>query len=197
MSPLILGLGGTTRPGSSSETALRIALREAERLGARTQMLTGRALDLPHDAPSDPSRTPEAQRLVAALRQADGVIVSSPAYHGGPSGMIENAFDDAEDMREDARPYLDGRAVGLIVAACCVQAMGTTLSSLGSVVQALRGWRTPMGVALNGLEKPFAGEEPATEALGAQFVTLARQVTAFVGWLSPHEEDPAPGRAAG
>lgn len=177
--PLIVGLGGTTRPGSTSETALRFALAEAERLGARTECLAGPDIDLPHFDPSQEARDPRADRLVALLRAADGVILSSPAYHGGPSGMIKNALDYTEDMRADARPYLDGRAVGLIVAAYGAQAMGTTLASLRSVVHALRGWPTPLAITLNGQEGPFRDGRPATEALEGQFATLAGQIVGF------------------
>jgi len=39
--PLIVGLGGTTQPGSTSERLLRLVLIEAERLGARTKLIAG------------------------------------------------------------------------------------------------------------------------------------------------------------
>lgn len=177
--PLIVGLGGTTRPDSTSETALRLALAAAERLGARTACLTGPEIDLPHYDPAQEGRCDRARRLVALLREADGVILSSPAYHGGPSGMIKNALDYTEDMRDDARPYLDERAVGLIVAAYGAQAMGTTLTSLRSVVHALRGWPTPLAITLDGQEGPFRDGQPATDALAGQFEILARQLVGF------------------
>lgn len=177
--PLIVGLGGTTRPGSTSETALRIALAAAGRLGARTACLAGPDIDLPHYDPAQEHRCDRARRLVALLREADGVILSSPAYHGGPSGMIKNALDYSEDMRDDPRPYLDERAVGLIVAAHGAQAMGTTLTALRSVVHALRGWPTPLAITLNGQEGPLRDGQPATDALAGQFDILARQVVGF------------------
>lgn len=46
--PLIVGIGGTTRPNSSSERALRTALDEARENGAETIFLSGRDLQLPH-----------------------------------------------------------------------------------------------------------------------------------------------------
>lgn len=189
--PLIVGIGGTTRSGSSSETALRIALRAAAAQGARTELLSGRALDLPHYDPEDPHRTLAALRLIELLRQADGVILASPAYHGGMSGMLKNALDYTEDMRGDARVYLDGRPVGIIVAAYGAQAMGTTLSGIRSVVHALRGWPTPMAVAINGLERPFDGGEPREPALADQLDMLARQVVQgarVLGALSESEQ---------
>jgi multimeric flavodoxin WrbA len=35
------------------------------------------------------------------LRRAHGIIVASPGYHGSMSGLVKNALDYAEDMRDD------------------------------------------------------------------------------------------------
>src|SRR5439155_23244116 len=45
--PLILGVGGTTRPGSTTERALRVALRAAAAEGAETVIITAQDLVLP------------------------------------------------------------------------------------------------------------------------------------------------------
>ena len=76
--PLIVGLGGTTRVGSSSEVALRYALRAAEAAGARAVIFGGPALDLPMYAPEKPERSPRASELISSLRQCQGVIIASP-----------------------------------------------------------------------------------------------------------------------
>ncbi len=55
--------------------------------------------------------------LVEAVRECDGLVLGSPAYHGGLSGLVKNALDYLEDLHDDAPPYLDGRAVGCIVCA--------------------------------------------------------------------------------
>jgi FMN reductase len=39
--PLVVGIGGTTNPVSSTELALRAALRVAEEQGARTRLIDG------------------------------------------------------------------------------------------------------------------------------------------------------------
>ena len=62
---------------------------------------------------------------------------------------IKNALDYAEDTAKDARPYLDGRAVGCIACAYGWQATDSTLIAMRSIVHALRGWPTPLGVAAN------------------------------------------------
>ena len=43
---------------------------------------------------------------MAAYRWADGLLVASPGYHGGISGMMKNALDYVEDLRADERVYL-------------------------------------------------------------------------------------------
>ncbi|MFZ0089373.1 MAG: NADPH-dependent FMN reductase [Solirubrobacteraceae bacterium] len=150
--PLIVGLGGSTRPGSSSEQILRGCLATAEALGARTAILASESLHLPLYEPEHADHGDGAARiadLVDVVRRADGLILASPGYHGGISGMVKNALDYVEDLRDDARPYLDGRAVGCVAAASGWQAANTTLAALRSVVHALRGWPTPIGVAIN------------------------------------------------
>lgn len=153
--PLIVGIGGTTRPGSSSEKALRYALALAEAQGAQVQLFDGAGINLPMYTPESSVRSDHAQKMIAALRRANGVIISTPCYHGSVSGLVKNALDYTEDMCKDPEPYLDGRAVGLIVCGHGWQSTGVVLSAFRSIVHALRGWPTPMGVAINTLVEHF------------------------------------------
>lgn len=156
--PYIVGIGGTTRPESSSEKALRYALTLAEAQGADVKLFDGASINLPMYAPESTVRSEGAQQLIAALRRAHGVILSTPCYHGSISGLVKNALDYTEDMCRDAEPYLDGRAVGLIVCGHGWQSTGVVLSAFRSIVHALRGWPTPMGVAINTLVERFDEE---------------------------------------
>jgi FMN reductase len=153
--PLIVGVGGTLRDGSTSQRALQLALASAEELGAATRMFAGSALNLDPFDPGDPHRSEETIALVDALRKSDGVILSSPCYHGSISGLLKNALDYTEDLRCDQRPYLSDRAVGLIVCADGIQAMGSTLATLRAIVHALRGWPTPSAATINSAQRPF------------------------------------------
>ena len=173
--PYIVGIGGTARPGSSSEKALRYALALADTLGADVELFDGASINLPMYTPESPVRTEAAQRMIAALRRAHGVILSTPCYHGSVSGLVKNALDYTEDMRQDTEPYLDGRAVGLIVCGHGWQSTGVVLSAFRSIVHALRGWPTPMGVAINTQVDRF-DEEGA--GIGEQ---SARQMAIMVG----------------
>ena len=177
-SPLIVGIGGTLRDGSTSERALRLALTEAARLGAKTQIFAGQSLNLPHYDTIE--RTEHATSLVEALRTADGVIIATPSYHGSISGLIKNAIDYTEDLGADARSYLAGRAVGAIVCAGGAQAMGATLGTLRTIVHALRGWPTPFSAAINAAQRPFSADGACSDPIIAQQLAfVAEQVVEF------------------
>jgi FMN reductase len=177
--PYIVGLGGTTRIGSSSEAALRYTMGQIAEMGASTELIAGPLIDLPMYDPADAHRSPSARRLVQSLRRADGVVIATPSYHGALSGVIKNALDYVEDLRGDARPYFDGRAVGILITAHGAQALGTTLVGVRAIVHALRGWPTPFAATLNGQSRPFENGLPANEEVAGQLRTVAQQVYEF------------------
>ncbi len=177
--PFVVGIGGTPRLGSTSEMALRHCLKFAEEAGAEVELIAGPALELPLFDPNNPHRPPAARRLLQAVRRADGLVLSSPAYHGTLSGMLKNALDYVEDLRDGPRPYFDGRAIGCIVCADGLQSMGTALVTLRSVIHSLRGWPTPYAAALNSAARPFAGGGPLDEDVARQLSLVAGQVVEF------------------
>jgi FMN reductase len=153
--PYIVAVGGTLRPGSSTEKAMRHVLGAAERAGARV--------------------------LVAQLALADGIILGSPGYHGSISGLVKNALDYAEDLRNDARPYFSGRAVGCIATAGGWPGAVNTLGALRDIVHSLRGWPTPMGAAINTSDKVFDEAGACTSPRVAQMLDLiAAEVLDFI-----------------
>lgn len=177
--PLIVGLGGTGSATGSTERILRQALNAAEEAGAQTLFFDGKALDMPMYSYGG-ARTEPALTLISALRRADGIIIASPGYHGTVSGLIKNALDYVEDMAKDERVYFEGRAVGLIAVAAGWQATGSTLATLRSITHALRGWPTPMAVAINSAQPVFDGEGALIDAnVATQLNVLAGQVVEF------------------
>ncbi|MEV7009469.1 NAD(P)H-dependent oxidoreductase [Streptosporangium sp. NPDC051022] len=176
MQPFVVGVGGTLRASSSSETALRIALEAAGAAGARTELFGAAYLaELPMYDPDRPAGA-SGLRLVEALRAADGVILSSPGYHGSVSGLVKNALDYAEELRDDARPYLTGRAVGCVSTAHGWQAAVTTLQALRTIVHALRGWPTPLGAAINAAESGLGPGRSPDERVLSQLRTVGMEV---------------------
>lgn len=152
--PYILGIGGTTNPGSLTEKIVRHGLTFAQEMGADTGFLGGEDLQLPLYAYGR-ERSSLVEHLIGEVRRADGIIIASPGYHGAISGLMKNALDYLEEIRGDSRPYLSHRAVGCIGLAAGWQAGTATLTGLRSIVHALRGWPTPLGVVVNSSEVVF------------------------------------------
>jgi FMN reductase len=176
----VLGIGGTLRPGSSSEQALRIALSGAAERGAAAEILTARDLHFPMYDPGNGPLDAAAERFINAVRRADGLIIATPGYHGGTSGLLKNALDYLQELAGDPTPYLDGKAVGCLVTASGWQAGGMTLSSLRATVHSLRGWPTPLGVVINSSDHPFGPDgSPADAKIAGQLTTLGMQVVSF------------------
>jgi FMN reductase len=173
-------------PHSQSDLVLRAVLDRTVELGADVQVFTGFDLDLP------PYHTgavlPEiATGYVEAVRRADAVVISSPGYHGTVSGLVKNALDYLEELRTDARPYLDGRAIGLVAVARGWQASVTTLGTLRVIAHALRGWPTPLGLAINSSVTRFAPDGSTDdESAAASVRTQAEELIAFARrWSGP------------
>jgi FMN reductase len=183
VTPYVVALGGSVRGGSTTDNVLRMALAAAAAGGARTLHLGGAELNLPMYTPEGLERTPAAKRLVAELRRADGIIIGSPSYHGSVSGYVKNALDYVEDLRDEPAPYFDGRAVGCIAVASGWHGAMSTLDTMRSIVHALRGWPTPLGV-------PVVVPQPLFDPAGIclvpkvkeQVEIMALQVVSFASW---------------
>jgi len=165
------------RPDSSSERALRQCLLAAQRHGAETAQFSGRMLDLPMYDPHVEFRAERAVALIEALRAADAVVVASPGYHGAVSGLVKNALDYVEDLRDASRVYLDGTPWGCISCAYGWQAAVGTLGQLRTIGHALRAWPTPVGVAINSSGAVWNDDGTITDhTVSAQLELLATQL---------------------
>lgn len=188
--PLVVGLGGAAREGSTTEMAMRVALEGAAAAGARTLCFGGDVLAALPMYRMDGGRSDEQVALLKAVRAADGLVIATPGYHGGVSGMVKNALDLLEDLRDDPRPYLHDRAVGCVVTGYGWQTCGSTLGALRAIVHALRGWPTPLGAALNVSGPVFDAAGACTDAKAReQLEAVGRQVAAFAQRSAP---SPAP-----
>src|SRR4051812_44315667 len=95
----IIGLGGSLRARSYSSAALRAGMDIAKGMGASTELLDLRLLDLPMYVPDLPieeypaSSREAVRKLVASFRSADLMLWATPTYHGTMSGVFKNAID--------------------------------------------------------------------------------------------------------
>ena len=154
--PHVVGIGGALRQGSTSDAALGWILRSLADRGCKTETFSGASITFSaYDPAGSPTSDDGLEKYLQAVRSCDALVISSPVYHGGPSGLIKNAIDHLQPLMDDRRPYLTGRPI------CCIAAGGgltgavATLAALRHVVHSLRGWPIPMQVPINSSSKPF------------------------------------------
>ena len=108
----------------------------------------------------------------------------------GTLDRLPDHLDYLEELRGDDRPYLDGRAVGLVAVARGWQASVSTLATLRQVVHALRGWPTPLGLAINSGATTFdESGYTADDSVAGSITVLARQLVDFAENWSLQDRD--------
>jgi len=91
----IVGISGSLRSGSYTTLAVRLALKGAEELECQAKLIDLRDYQLLFcDGKDDESQFPkDVFRLREEVKQAHGIILGTPEYHGGYSGVLKNALD--------------------------------------------------------------------------------------------------------
>lgn len=182
----VVGLGGSMGGVSSSLAALKIALEGAAEAGAETRLLDVRALDLPMYAP-DMSDAPESvAEMCEAVYEADGLLWSSPLYHGTISGSFKNVLDWLELLRAREPAYLTDKVVGLISTAGGTQGL-QAVNTMEFVVRALRGWAVPLVIPIPQAWRVFDSEgKMQDETVSEQLRALGREVTRAARSFASH-----------
>ena len=101
--PVLLGISGSLRKDATN----RKLIREAARLfGDATYVEADLLLPLYNGDHEDADGIPsEVQRLADQIAQADAVVISTPEYNKGLSGVLKNALDWVS--RTDGNPWSD------------------------------------------------------------------------------------------
>lgn len=173
--PRVVVLAGSLSTTSTADRVARCLARLVRQRGATVDLFSGRDLEFPFYRVG---QVPEpARRYLETLAGAAAVVLVSPAYHGGPSGLLKNALDYVNELTDTPRPYLDGRLIGCVAVAGGDQGASSTLDMLRTIVHALRGWPTPLGLALSGERAEFSDDANPRHAKTARDLdVLAGQV---------------------
>lgn len=148
----IVGISGSLRPDSYSYQALQVAAQRVEALGAEVEILDLRTLNLPFcDGGDDYSAYPDVARLSQTVKQADGLILATPEYHGSVSGVLKNALD-LMGFEE-----LSGKVSGLI-SILGGQPNSNALNDLRIILRWVHGWVIPEQVAIGQAWKAFGDD---------------------------------------
>jgi len=196
MEPItIVGLGGSLATSSRSLAALRVALEGAAEGGTETLLFDVRDLDFPMFMPRASSVPKRVRDFCDAVDRANGMIWSSPLYHGTISGSFKNILDWLQLLSDRDPPYLTNKVVGLISTAGGTQGL-QAINTMEFIVRALRGWAVPLVVPVGQAWKVFdddgeahdARTEEQLRALGLEVTHAARHFATPIDPL-PEVED--------
>lgn len=141
--PVIVGICGSLSANSTTRRALKLALEIAQNAGGQTSLVDLRELRLPFaESGWSPHEWPDAEKLLSAVRGADGLLWATPEYHGSYSGALKNALDLA------AIQDYDGKVVALLgVAAGQIGAI-QSLTHLRGIARQLHMWAIPSQLSI-------------------------------------------------
>src|SRR2546422_1061138 len=162
----VSGVAGSTRRGSYSTQALKIALEHAKKQGAEVRLLE--IANMPLYDPNAPA-SKEVEVVAKAVSWADAFIIASPDYHGSMSGALKNFLDHFYEE-------FAGKIFGFIVAS---HEKGlTVMDQMRTAVRQCYGWSLPYGVSVNG-PQDFTGGELVNARLSKRMQMMARDLVVY------------------
>ncbi|HET7324556.1 MAG TPA: NAD(P)H-dependent oxidoreductase [Halococcus sp.] len=169
--PHVVALSGSLRDESYTRLALEHALAEAEAMGASTDLIDLRELNLPIFN-ADARDAGDALALKDRIRRGDSVLLGTPSYHGSYSSGLKTALDYC------GFDEFENTTVGLL----CV-GLGafpiTPLDHLRSVARALHAWIIPHQAAVPQVNDKFENGELVDENSRERVATLGRRAVEY------------------
>lgn len=140
----VVGICGSLRPGSYTRQVLQLALDGAESSGATTELIDLSTYHLVFcDGDNKEDQLPDdVFTLRKKVKEAHGLILGTPEYHGSYSGVLKNSLDL---MGFDE---LEGKLVGLVGVSGGELGAINALNGLRTVGRALHAWVIPQQVSV-------------------------------------------------
>ncbi len=169
----VVAVSGSLRDESYTRPALGHALEAAESVGASTELIDLRDLDLPpFDADDDAAG--DAPTLTRRVRAADSILLGTPMYHGSYSSVLKTALDYC------GFDEFENKTVGLLAVAGGNFPIAA-LDHLRVVCRALDAWVLPHQAAIPNASRRFEGRELVDEDLRQRVETLGVRAVQFAG----------------
>jgi azobenzene reductase len=95
--------------------------------------------------------------LKQSLNQADGIVLATPEYHGGPTGVLKNALDHVGFDQFDGKVVLSVSSTGGAVGV-------SSLQQLQTIVRNVHGINCPEWISIGGDQRTFTADgEPENQ----------------------------------
>jgi chromate reductase, NAD(P)H dehydrogenase (quinone) len=188
--PLILAFAGSLRRGSFNRLALRYAVQGARETGAEVEVVGPEHLHLPlydGDLEQDGRFPGPVEAWREKIRACDALLIASPEYNHGISGILKNAIDWA------SRPpnSLSGKVAASFGASAGAQGTARSQMALKLTLAAVNVWVVPRTVLIAGARDAFdADGNLKNERQASDLVALGR---ALVGAVRAGLALPRPG----
>jgi len=174
---LIAAISGSLGMVNYTRMAVVVALRGAAEVGAQVRLLDLRDYELAFCDGRLDERTypPDVFRLRHDVQQAHGIILGTPTYHGGYSGVLKNALDL---MGFDE---FEGKMIGLVGISGGRAGAMDALDCLRAVGRALHAWVVPEQVGIAEVGRVFDRSSGAISdaELEGRLLAVGRQVARF------------------
>ena len=175
----VVGISGSRRRGSHTKTAVSTALATSEAAGAQTELIELRSVDVPLLDP-DVEEPGEVADITQRLRNADGIILGTPMYHGSYSGVLKNTIDHC------GFDEFSDKTVGLL-AVSGGRFPVSALDHLRSVCRSLNAWVLPYEAAIPQADSVIAEGSITDETLAERVERLGNRVVEYAV-ITPHQE---------
>jgi FMN reductase len=168
----IVAIGGSLRAGSFTYQAIEYVTTLFAGFGCRLRLLDLRLMDLPfcNGDNQDPRHDyPAVAELRRSVREAHALVLATPEYLGGVSGVLKNALDLL------GTEHLEGKVAGLI-SVLGGDANSNALNELSRILRNCHAWVIPHQVVVGRAGKVFANGRIEDVRLQSRFEELARDL---------------------
>lgn len=168
----IVAIGGSLRERSFTYQALEHATSLLTGMGCHVRLLDLRVMQLPfcNGDNRDPRLDyPAVAELRNSVRQAHALVLATPEYHGGVSGVLKNALDllGAE--------HLEGKVAGSI-SVLGGAADSNALNDLSRILRSCHSWVIRHHIAIGRPGEVFVGGRISDVGLRIRFEEFARDL---------------------
>lgn len=187
--PRILVLAGSTRRGSFNRKLARLGAAAAREAGGRVTELDLREHPLPlydGDLEAQGGLPEEAMKLKGIFLEHDALLIASPEYNSGISGVLKNAIDWVSRPVQGQPPLaaFRGKVAGLMSASTGVMGGLRGLAQLRSILSNINVLVIPEQLTVSKAAEAFAENGSLKDqAHGERLAKVAARVVEVAGRL--------------